>query len=221
MRTKQLHHSAGLLLLVVSLLVLVWGFWPGRKSVYTIQMGASGPINSPVTIMLEWPSAMRQGDSGKVRLKLELHGNGSQVVLDDNSHPVIAADTDTARQGYNVVAEARLEQSRLPVTPTGEIIQPIEAGQPGEFLWSIQAIEPGDYPGTLWVHLALVPEANFGEGEVNYGVRQPLTARPVDIRVVNLLGIQGWMARVIGIVGTVLGLLLVSDRIFGWFNKHA
>jgi hypothetical protein len=181
---------------------------------HSIQLRPVDPQAPLVNIKLEWPKFLRQGDSSKVRLELELREDGSDFVLEGNGDSKNAANLDSAPEGYNVVAEARLEMNRLPVIPTGEIIQPIGAGQPGEFLWRIQAVESGDYPGTVWVHLRLVPQANFKKNEADHGTRQPLTARPVDIRVVNFLGLEGWTTRVIGVVGSVLGLILVSDLIY-------
>ncbi len=215
---RNLRHISGLLLFLISLLVLLWGIWPFDKQTRSLQLD-SLDLPFPVDrIFLELPSFIRLGDIGLMRLTVEVGKPGHNIVTGEYTlHSGSDDDEGIFLEGYNVVAEARLEMSRLLVFPAGDLIEPVEPGHAGIFLWRLQAVEPRDYPATLWVYLDLIPQNEAYLPGTDSELRRPLTAQSLKIRAIDLLGLEGWAARAFGIVGILLGLGLILDLVLARF----
>jgi hypothetical protein len=65
------------------------------------------------------------------------------------------------------------------------------------------------------LHLDFIP---LEDGEES---RMTVTAQQIEIRVVDLLGLGGIPARLIGGAGSLIGFILWLDKIFGWVSKLA
>ena len=111
---------------------------------------------------------------------------------------------------HHVLVESRLEMDSIHYTPTGEVSEALRSGQPVAFLWSVRPDEQGAYLGTIWVHLRFLP---LDGGEE---LRRVLTAQPVQIQAISLLGLSGAMARWLGGVGLAFGLVLGLDGVVMW-----
>ena len=156
-------------------------------------------------LTLEYPSAIRAGDSDVVRLTLE---------VDDLGHltPTVSVAGNTTQgqvvlipdvyETHNVVAEARLDLAGVDVKPEGLVSEPLVRGQKVTFYWSIQPAEIGHFKGTVWFYLHFVPR---GAGEES---RQALSAQTIEIDSTALLGLKAGWARWLGLAGTFFGSLL-------------
>jgi hypothetical protein len=209
------RRLSGLLLLAASLVGLLWGLWPlpvqERNLVISpaemlpveLPPGAAGelpPIAQPRLLFLQWPSVMRTGDLGLIRLVL---GPAEQESAPPQASPL-------AGIAYSVLAEARLELPAIRHTPLGEVSQALLPGRPVSFVWDILPNLAGEMDGTVWLHLRFIPAT--GEQEL----RQVLTAQRLEIRVIDFLGLSGPWARSLGSAGVVVGAVLALDGAVIW-----
>jgi hypothetical protein len=156
-------------------------------------------------LTLEYPSAIRAGDSDVVRLTLEVDDLG-------NLTPTVSVAGNTTQgqvilvpdvyETHNVVAEARLDLAGVDVKPEGLVSEPLLRGKKVTFYWSVQPAEIGHFKGTVWFYLHFVPR---GVGEES---RQALSAQPIEIDATALLGLKAGWARWLGLAGTFLGTVL-------------
>ncbi len=178
---------AGLLLLV-SIPLLVWGFWPPHRETRTVPLlPAVGMPNLPEahSIQLEFAPAMRAGDSQIVKLTLS---------ADDG------ASVDGFYNRYNVIAEARLEMPMADVRPADIVRTALVEGGSATFYWEVRPRAEGTLRGTAWLYLQLTPKAG---GEA---IRQPVSAQLAEIHSQSMLGRTGEEARIIGVIGSLVGL---------------
>ncbi len=166
---------------------------------------------------LEWPPTIRVGDSDVIRLTLEVDDQGNLTPTaqieghETRGETVFIPDLyDT----HNVLAEARLDMSGMQVTPEGEVSEPLAPGQSVSFFWSVRPVDVGTYRGTIWMHLRFIPLDGSAES------RKPLTAQLVEVRAVNFLGLGGLAARLLGVLGTLVGSVLGLDNIIPWVIKR-
>jgi len=171
-------------------------------------------------LVLEWPGKIRTGDSDLVILKLEISDSRKLTpTAEFLGHEIKAEPVEIPNvyDTHSVVAQARLDMIGVNYTPRGEVSEPMQPGDPVQFIWSVRPREVGSHRGTIWVHLVFVP---LGDGEAS---RQPLSAQVIEIDAVNLLGLGGTPARVIGAVGTFLGAFLGLDKLlpglFSFFRR--
>lgn len=195
MRTVRLIIS--LLLLSISLPLLVWGFWPPRHE--SVTMPLSLPVGMPSlpearTIMLEYAPLMRTGDSQVVRLNLS-------AGTDSTGGDFYEANT--------VIAEARLELQFADVRPADVVSAALTEGGAATFYWEVNPREVGDLRGTAWLYLRFVPKAGGEEA------RQPVSAQLVEIRSMSMLGRTGSEARVVGVIGFIVGLGMGISFVLG------
>lgn len=168
-------------------------------------------------IVLEWPEAIRAGDSDVIRLSLEMDRDGTltpTALIEGNVVRSEGVEVPNLYETHNVVAEARLDIAGVEYTPVGTVQQPLMAGQSVDFFWSLNPEKVGEYRGTVWLFLRFIPRDGGPERE------RALSAQIVEVRVVNLLGLSGVSARVFGAVGTVMGSLLGLDDLIAWVRRR-
>lgn len=165
-------------------------------------------------ITVEWPATIRQGDSETLRLTLEMDETGALTpTAEVEGHEVSGKQVviPNLYDTHNVVAEARLDLAGMEILPGAEISETLRPGQDVTFYWSVRPERTGDYRGTLWLHLHFIPKESAGEES-----RIALTAQRIEIRTVNMLGLGGTPARVLGAVGTLAGSIIGLDNIASW-----
>jgi hypothetical protein len=102
---------------------------------------------------------------------------------------------------YNLVAAARLDLAGVQVSPQGMVSQPMRPGQKIFFSWSISPTQLGQYRGTLWLYLNLVPKNGGNPDQLT------LLAPQIQIESVSVLGLPGPVARWSGVAGTGLSFV--------------
>ena len=156
-------------------------------------------------LTLEWPPRLRTGDSDVVRLTLEVDELGGITPTAELEGHETVGETVYIPDVYathNVLAEARLDLAGMEVLPADTISQPLLKGQSVTFYWSVSSDEIGVYRGTVWLYLRFLPLDGGPASE------RPLSAQIVEIETVNLLGLGGTPARILGGVGMLLGGML-------------
>ncbi|GIK09278.1 MAG TPA: hypothetical protein PKC99_11670 [Anaerolineales bacterium] len=171
--------------LLVSIPLLIWGFWPPRRETATVPLvtPAGAPSLPGRTARLTYSPSMRAGDSQVARLD-------------------VSADGDLP-PGYDVVAEARLDFPLAEARPAELVSAALTEGHGATFYWEAKPRETRTSSGTLWLYLRFVPKAGGEE------TRQPVWAERVEIRSTSLLGRTGSEARAAGAAGTLAGLVIL------------
>jgi hypothetical protein len=172
---------------------------------------------------LEWPPRLREGDSGVVKLVLEVDDQGNLTPTAEVEGNVVRSQTVEIQNLYdthNVVAEARLDMAGVIVLPEGDVSEPLRPGQSATFFWNIRTPHVGHYKGTVWLHLRFIPID--GDGPES---RTMVSAQVIDVETVNFLGLGGTPARLLGgagaLLGSVLGLDNVIPYLWGWIRKKS
>ena len=163
---------------------------------------------------LEWPFKIRLGDSDVIKLTLEIDNRGNMTPTAEYAGHQTRGETVFVPNVYdthNVLAEARLDMAGIAASPSGDVIEPLQPGEPVTFFWSVSPEKIGTYRGTVWLHLHFIPKEPGGIES-----RIPISAEQIQIQAVNLMGIGGTAARVIGALGVVLGSFLSLDKILAW-----
>lgn len=234
----NLRGTFAALLLAFSLSLLAWGFWPAGGPPHQLQftpaemsLPTAGSLLSATTapppeipearrLTLEYPAAIRSGDSGVARLALEVEPAGSASLTPDGSGSGIAGRTVPAPdlfETHTVVAEANLDLPGVPFQPAGPVGEPLLRGQAASFRWNLRPTTPGTYNGTAWLFLVFTDKAT---GEQS---RLALSAQPIEIRSTTLLGLGGGAARWLGAIGAVLGAglgLRSAEQLIIWLRQR-
>jgi hypothetical protein len=167
-------------------------------------------------LTFEWPGQIRKGDSDIIRLTLAVDESGTltpTAVFDEHELALEQVQIEDLYDTHLIQAEARLDMAGIEALPSATIIQRLFPGQTAEFTWSIRTAEDGTFRGNVWLFLRYIPQE---EGEE---LERLVFSRPLEIQTVNLLGLAGQPARILGAVGTALGSLLGLDDVFSWLRR--
>jgi hypothetical protein len=222
MRFHQVRWCMGLSLCLTGLALFTWGAWPAGKSqkVLLIQPGEmqiplagwapavwEGNVrDTPTTVpailevrrlALETPRFLRSGDAGEVRL--EFSTDLSQKV--DGEIAGLSNLYDT----HQVAVEARLEMGGLQVDPSGTLTRPLEPGQTVKYTWILRPEQAQVYKGAAWFYLRFMPKDGSPSSD------WPLAVQRIELYSTSLLGLTGRLARWLGGMGVLVGLLLLAD----------
>lgn len=206
--------AASLSLIAASAVLLLWGFWPERRTVQVLRLDPLRTSNSAVVqpvrrLKLEYPENIRLNDRALIRLAFEVEPEGAATA----ASPEITDNSET--DATPPIAEARLEVPSAAVRPPDSIHEALAPGRPLEFYWTVVLSAPGEYRGTAWSFLA-TQERSSGPP-----TRIALGAQNVQLRGVALLGMSGEAARIVGglsLIGSlVLGLPFV-ERAARWLS---
>ena len=167
-------------------------------------------------ITVTWTPGIRLGDTGSIQVKLDpqIQKMNGQAGSNTSSELDCSTETTNIYCSFHPLVEARMGIPGIPVDPPDVVRKPFLREKPLEFSWTITANRAGNYPGTIWLYLDLVPQTSSGAG-----IRQPLLARHIEINVSNLLNIKTSYWRWLGGAGMLGSLLLLlwppRNRIHG------
>ncbi len=167
-------------------------------------------------LILEWPPTIRAGDSDVVRLSLEVDREGNlEATAEFAGHKTRSeiVQIPDLYDTHNVFAEARLDMVGMQVAPDDLVSQPLLRGQEVTFYWSIQPPGVNTYRGSIWFYLRFVPLDGGPQ------TQRPITVQPIEIRSVNMLGLSGAPARILGVAGTLVGSIFGLDNVLPWVWK--
>lgn len=202
-----------LVVFILSITLALWVFWPVSRLSRMLFLPSleEDVIVIPVSLIeprlltMEWPKEICLGEMDIVKLKFEIYsGNATTQSIDtfDISSIGQLAVSSESPDFYNVVAEVRFDMPGMIIEPKGAISKPVIPGKDLSFFWNLRPARSGNYPGTLWLYLNLVPREG---GKVN---RLTLMANPLQIEVASILGLQAKTARWVSITGILISLLV-------------
>jgi hypothetical protein len=164
-------------------------------------------------LTLEWPATIRVGDSDDVRLTLEMDAGGNLVSITRTSgyqtSPKVVQIPDLYKTQH-VLAEARLDLAGVQVVPENLVSKTLLPGQRVDFNWNVKPERVGIYHGNVWFYLRFIPIDGGAESQ------RTISAQSIQIRSVDLLGLTGAQARLVGTLGTLAGSALGLDIIISW-----
>jgi len=187
---RAIQLILAILFLAVSLILLVWGFWPPKRETRVTQLTSNGgdpSLTEARNIRLEYTPVARAGESEVIRLYLE---------------PGEAYQADALYDAYNIIAEARMEMPFADFRPTNILSTPLLPGNTASFYWEVTPRERVALHGTIWVYLRFIPKTGGEETRVT------VSAQDATIRSKSLLGRTGREARVAGVVSLLAGSIL-------------
>lgn len=176
----------------------------------------SPAVNEQRLLTLEWPARIRVGDADVIRLTLEVSQEGSltpTAIIAGHELRGEVISIPNIYDTHNVIAAARLDIASMQVIPNDLIEQPLLPGEKVDYFWSVSTDDIGTYRGTVWLYLRFLP---FNGGEET---QKALSAQVLEINSVNIFGLGGTPARVLGSIGIVVGALLGMDDILMILNK--
>jgi len=222
---QKLRRIFGVLLMILSLATLTWGLRSGDYLLQTTDLAPSdlalsaagqptGSVSTsgtnalapgPRTLALSYPTSLRLGDAGTLRLTVGLPPlePGSGQTNNNPTSPDIYGS-------YNLVLQSHLDLPGMAHTPTGEVSQALPPDKPVVFIWYLRPNAPGVFSGKVWLHLRFVPRATAQEKRIL------LAAQQIDVQVITLMGMSGSQARLFGSLGLVLGGFLALDGVVSW-----
>ncbi len=167
-------------------------------------------------LTLEWPPTIRAGDSDVVRLTLEVDAEGKltpTAMIEGHETRGETVYIPDVYATHNVFAEARLDMAGVEVSPNELTSQSLLRGRSVTFYWSVSPKEVGTYRGTVWLYLRFLPI------EAGVESQRALSAQVIEINAINLIGLGGTAARVLGGIGAVVGSLLGLDDLVSLVGK--
>lgn len=179
--------------------MLGWSVWPAPVTHAELALGKDA-LGSPFggggsiegrAIRLDYPAWVRVDGTGKAALEIAPS----------------RADEQRQLKGVNVEVETALDLAGAEISPGGVVGAALLAGRSDRFAWQIVPRVEGELEGRAWVYFLFVP----ADGSANQ--RKPVSAQPVTIRVVSLLGMGEVAARWVG------GLAMALP-VAGWVGKR-
>ena len=225
MIVRKVRRFIGLSILLPSLVIWLWGVWPASQTTRSVRVHLPVPDasnNGSVVdrdLLLTWPVRLRVGDTGLIRLSLE--GNNKSREVAENQPNLLSGTTMTGSHSNqtrtgNVLAEGRLELSGMLSIPSGEVFEPLGAGERAVFFWKARPDHAGKFDGFIWLHLNSIIPGGSQEGVPAVQNRSLLSAQRIEMEVDDLFGLDGSTARLLGVVGIAIGSIMLLDS---WFLK--
>lgn len=192
---RNVRIALGFFLLVASVVLLIWGFWPVHREtrILPVSIPAELGLKEKRFLTLVFPPRIRLGEPAVIRLSL---------AANDMGNPDSAA-VSTFYDTHQVIAEARFDLPGMSVRPSDLISAPISQGQTAVFYWTLRPIEAGQSRGAIWLYLRTVDTSTGREN------REALSIQTIEIESVKLLGLSANQARLIGMVGMVAGIAML------------
>jgi hypothetical protein len=169
-------------------------------------------------LTFEWPAGIRVGDSDVVRLALLLDEGGSVTATPFFEGHDLLQERIALENLYDthlVRAEARLDLAGAEVEPEGTVMQRMVPGEPVAFSWSIKPNEEGTVRGSVWLYLRYLPK----EGEPGEELEKVIFTQTLEIQSLKVLGMGGFAARALGLLGIAVSTLIGLGDIFRFLRK--
>jgi hypothetical protein len=163
---------------------------------------------SSYRLILESPLKIRVGDADIIHLTIA----PEKFRIQQTATPLIGfkneSENNTFTQGdatYNILAETRLELDGMLFEPAGDIIEPFRPDETLSIYWTVQPEDAGVNQGAVWLHFQYVAE------DQSEPLRRLISTQLIEIKSEGFLGLRGDGARLIGCIGSIIGLALNID----------
>ena len=201
---RRVRIGLGLIILVISIPLLTWGFWPVSRETRIRPVSFTSELALPEKriLTLIYPPRIRAGEASVVKLTLGVDTIGTLAPTDESGETGQSSDSPDIFDTHRVIAEARFDIPEMNVRPSELISAPISRNQTAVFYWTLRPRGVGQYRGTIWLYLRTVDRLT---GEEN---RETISAQLVQIESTKLLGFNVSQVRIVGFVSFILGCLL-------------
>jgi hypothetical protein len=161
---------------------------------------------------LEYPASIQLGDSDVIRLSLTPSQAGYTVQAEFPDHQTASEDVVLQRpSGYTLLAVARLDGVAFDLSPQGEQVRSLPAGEPVSWSWSLTARRPGRQRLALTLLLRW-QAANPQDAALLATRESTVFSRGLEVQVTSILGMAPAQAQTLG-----LALLAVVGLLVGGF----
>jgi len=175
----------------ISIILMSWGLSPAARLVHQQPLlPQQTGLPEVRSLHIDFPAAIRAGETDRVVLGIEA-GNSTPATTSQNIY-----------EGYDVLAEARLDLAGMTIRPINIVSEPLLPGQAVTFFWSIRPLETGRSTGTVWFYLRFIPKDGGPER------RQAVSAQAIEIEAVTLVGLEAESARWLSLVSLFIASLL-------------
>jgi hypothetical protein len=156
-------------------------------------------------VELEWPVAVRLGNSDLIRLALVTREDGyltptAEVAGSQTSGTPV--EIPNLYDTHTVTALARLDAAGFEIDRPGDWGQELLPGEPLRWQWTVRAEEAGRHVAVITLRLRFEPKAG-GQGR-----EREIYNRALTIDANTVLGLSGPAAQVLGGVGSAVGAVL-------------
>lgn len=153
-------------------------------------------------VELEWPSAMRLGESDIIRISLIPTKNGYTVTTEFPEHQVTTQEVPVPRPGgYDLAAVARLDGVGFDIGPAGDQMQGLPLDETVTWRWTITPRAAGQQRLSLSLKLRWTPSA----GNTAPTLETTIYSKGLDVQVRSFFGLTSGQATAAGFVGIVVG----------------
>lgn len=196
-------YALSLVFLAFGLFSLGWIAWPAPTDAVQLEIpagtlpaapaGADYVSLSDYALSISWQRWVRRGQTGAIHLRL----------TDLLQEPLPEGE---ARASQVVLIEPALYP--VPVDPPGSVQAILGDDQDLQLTWQIRGDESGTFPGKLYLSFGFFDET------LNDLVEVPVAVIDLDIRVIELWGLNSGLVIWLGLAGLLLwGALFVLGRV--------
>ena len=209
MRRLTILHVLAFIILTASLIFLAWGYYPALEDTQKLRVPGVGQQS------LTWTSRIRTGETGTLKLDFDsaelgiggIAASGAETNNFENIRQFPLHSTD------HILLETRVELPGVLIQPGEELIQPLQSGKELSFNWQFTPYESGEIEGEIWIYLNMLSEDQGDDS------RYPISILSIHVLSMDLFGMTGQTARIFGIMGICIALILWRDLI-GDFAKR-
>ena len=188
---------AGLSIFLIGIAGLAWSYWPAPRTSSTLvlspdQLAQPGGNGTPAIegrrILLDTPAWVRPGETTRITLSIIPDPPGA-------ARPAV---------GMNVEAESWLELDGAAFSPDGVTSTALLAGRTSQVVWQVVPAVTNEVKGRAWLSFRFLPAGGAGDA------RRTMSAQPVAIRVISILGLPEGEMRALSGLFCVIGLALAA-----------
>lgn len=203
-------HVLAFVFLTGSLIFLAWGYFPALADTQELRVPGVGQQT------LTWTSRIRKGETGSLKLVFNsaelgvggIAANGTDLNNFENIRQFHLNSID------HVLLETRVELPGVLIQPGAELIQPLRPGKELSFNWQITPYKSGEIEGEIWIYLNMLSEDQVVDG------RRPISILSIHVLSLDLFGMTGQTARIFGIIGICIALVLGRDLFGDFANRY-
>lgn len=210
MRRLTILHVFAFIIFTGSLIILVWGYYPALVDTQKLRVPGVGQQ------ILTWTSRIRTGETGSLKLDFNsaelgiggIAASGANTNNFENIRQFPLHSTD------HILLETRVELPGVLINPGEELIQPLRPGKELSFNWQFTPYESGEIEGEIWIYLNMLSEDQSDDS------RHPISILSIHVLSIDLFGMTGQTARIFGIMGICIALILWRDLIGDFANRY-
>lgn len=200
-RLGQVLYILSLMFLAFGLFGIGWVLWPNPREAVTINLPEGVLPGAPAgetyasladySLSVTWPRWLRAGEEENIRVFLA-EQEPNAVEVEDRPVQVVMIEPSV---------------SSLMIQPSGQMQASMGTGQDLELSWEVSGGVPGAHQGEVIVTFG------FYDQELSELVPVPVAVVDIELRIVQLFGLQSQMVLWFGLIGLVFwGALFLLGR---------